>query len=209
MMTELNLWQPLKVYLAARFERQEEMRGYRTTLENLGHVVTSRWLDQKMRDEEVGLASIEAAIAAENDIEDILTSDVIICFTEDYRKKFPRGGRHVELGISIGLRLNGYGPTIFLIGSNENVFHNAREIDGHFLTWQSLVDTLQKTSPLHGSSSEGNSCGAHPWHKSSAVHRSRYPHPLWGSGSGTIIDLAMEQLDQALGQTEEGKNEKL
>ena len=35
-----------KVYLAARYSRNEEMRGVRDVLEVLGYEVTSRWIDQ-------------------------------------------------------------------------------------------------------------------------------------------------------------------
>ena len=34
-----------RIYLAARYDRQAELRGYREQLMGAGHVVTSRWLD--------------------------------------------------------------------------------------------------------------------------------------------------------------------
>ena len=38
-----------KVYLAARYSRNAEMRMVRDVLEGLGHTVTSRWIDQPRR----------------------------------------------------------------------------------------------------------------------------------------------------------------
>lgn len=35
-----------RIYLAARYSRNAEMRGVRDVLEGLGHKVTSRWIDQ-------------------------------------------------------------------------------------------------------------------------------------------------------------------
>ena len=37
----------LKVYLAARYNRRDEMRGRRKDLHAVGIQVTSRWLDEK------------------------------------------------------------------------------------------------------------------------------------------------------------------
>ena len=36
----------MKVYLAARYSRNAEMRGVRDVLQGLGYKVTSRWIDQ-------------------------------------------------------------------------------------------------------------------------------------------------------------------
>ena len=35
----------MKIYLAAKYSRMEELREYRNQLIALGHTVTSRWLD--------------------------------------------------------------------------------------------------------------------------------------------------------------------
>lgn len=35
----------MKIYLAARFSRNDEMRGVRDVLETMGHQITSRWID--------------------------------------------------------------------------------------------------------------------------------------------------------------------
>lgn len=34
----------MRIYLAARYSRREELLGYRADLEAAGHIVTSRWL---------------------------------------------------------------------------------------------------------------------------------------------------------------------
>jgi len=35
----------MKIYLAARYSRREELAAYRTELEALGHTVQARWLN--------------------------------------------------------------------------------------------------------------------------------------------------------------------
>lgn len=189
----MDLWRPARIYLAARYSRKDELRGYREDIQKLGHEVTSRWLDSKEAID-LDMSSLEACIAANTDVEDILGSDVLVLFTENPKVGIPRGGRLTELGIAIGLRLNGLGPSIFLVGEKENVFMNLQEIDGRFNTWASLVDALQKASLCHGESKDGRWCGLHPWHMASSIHREDFPHPL--AGVDSVVDACLEELER-------------
>lgn len=113
--------EPCPVYLAARYSRREELCGYRSDLEALGFTVTSRWLNGNHQVDEQGL-STEAGRAererfAREDYEDVRAADLVIAFTEQPRQTNSRGGRHVELGIAIGL-----GTPILIVGPRENVF---------------------------------------------------------------------------------------
>ena len=113
----------MKVYLASRYSRFQEMQAYRNQLEALfGHTVTSRWINGDHQIDDAGL-SLQAKEAertrfAEEDVADLLAADCVVSFTEAPRSTNSRGGRHVEFGIALGL-----GKHVFVVGHRENVFH--------------------------------------------------------------------------------------
>src|SRR4051812_16025064 len=137
----------VKVYLAARYSRREELCGYRAQLEAHGFVVTSRWLngqhqldaagapigDQGEQLVEGGEGREAAALRrrfCEEDVTDVLDADILISFTEEPRKPSSnRGGRHVEFGIALGVNrsLLAHGDVpqfrLITIGHRENIFH--------------------------------------------------------------------------------------
>ncbi len=112
----------MKVYLAARYSRREELCGYRARLEEMGHEVTSRWLhgQHQALDEELVTRPELAGRLAADDVEDIEDCQMLVAFTEVPRAGPTRGGRHVEFGIALQLR-----PVIaaVVVGPVENVFH--------------------------------------------------------------------------------------
>lgn len=127
----------MKIYLASRYSRRLELCGYRAQLEASGHVVTSRWLNgnhqvsdsgtpigdsgESLVEGDDGSTSQRAAQLrshfAQEDFEDVKACHVLVAFTEPPRSGFSRGGRHVELGIALGL-----GKQILVIGYRENIF---------------------------------------------------------------------------------------
>jgi nucleoside 2-deoxyribosyltransferase len=111
----------MKVYLAARFSRLEELLGYKAELRRLGIEVTSRWLLGGHEwvgtaDEEIPVE--ELARFAADDIADLEEADVLICFTESPRSGPARGGRHVEFGYALAI-----GKPTIVVGHRENVFY--------------------------------------------------------------------------------------
>jgi hypothetical protein len=107
----------MRVYLASRFGRRYELRKYRQDLEDLGHIVTSRWLDASGEDPEA------LGLCAQEDLIDIVTADIIVNFTEEPRGD-SRGGRHCEFGI--GLALN---KQLVIIGPREHAFHFLPQVE--------------------------------------------------------------------------------
>jgi hypothetical protein len=112
----------MKIYLASRYSRREELCGYRSELEAMGHEVTSRWLNGNHQIDDAGL-SLEAAAAertrfAQEDWDDLMAADCCISFTEAPRSSNSRGGRHVEFGAAMAA-----GKVCVVIGPRENVFH--------------------------------------------------------------------------------------
>lgn len=137
----------MRIYLASRYSRREELCGYRTFLEAAGHSVTSRWLNGKHQiandgapigdDGEALVEHGQGAKAhalrmmfAEEDLEDVRVADLVVCFTEQPRSGHSRGGRHVEFGYALGL-----GKKIAVVGPRENLFCWCEEII-HFDTWE-------------------------------------------------------------------------
>lgn len=127
----------MKIYLASRYGRREELCGYRTQLEAMGHAVTARWLNgdhqvsddgRPLRDSGEALVEGDDGSASEaaarlrshfatEDLLDVLACDLFIAFTEPPRSSASRGGRHVELGFALALE-----KTIIVVGHRENIF---------------------------------------------------------------------------------------
>lgn len=151
----------MKIYLAARYSRREELCGYRDELTNLGHNVQARWLNgehQLANDGtpigENGEALVEGTLRsgeslsereqseraaalrqqfATNDWEDVNEAECVISFTEPPRSKANRGGRHVEYGIALA-----NGVRVIVIGYRENIFHWLPQVE-FYPTWEEFL----------------------------------------------------------------------
>jgi hypothetical protein len=132
----------MKFYLAARYSKHPEMQGVRDVLREMGHEVTSRWVD--LHTDVTGdhsqsftrkILNTQPEICAPiglHDLEDIRAADAIIFFSEDGAPGM-KGGRFVEWGYAYAL-----GKRMILVGSRENVFHTLPEVE-IFETWSRLV----------------------------------------------------------------------
>jgi hypothetical protein len=129
-----------KIYLAARYSRNDEMRGVRDVLEVLGFEVTSRWID--LHPDVVGdfSSSFDAttlnetpelcAPLGQHDLDDIDRADWVVNFTCGTGGK---GGRHVEFGYGMAK-----GKRLFVVGPREHVFHTSTKVE-HYPSWRTLV----------------------------------------------------------------------
>lgn len=110
----------MKLYLAAAFQRQAEIDGYRQRLTAAGHTVTSRWTDPAQRHH--GLLDVPDATPddiiqwARDDFDDLEAAEAVVNFTGS--GPIATGGRHVEFGMALAFEKH-----IYLIGPRENVFH--------------------------------------------------------------------------------------
>lgn len=125
----------MKVYLAARYSRREQLKELAAELERMGHTVTSRWLETEWvnRPDQSSAAPPEyrqkyAAI----DLEDVRAADVVISFTESPGDG-SRGGRHVEFGYALAL-----GKRMIVVGHRENLFHEHPTVEFFGSTWDML-----------------------------------------------------------------------
>jgi len=130
----------MRVYLASRYGRREELCGYRGILMAQGVEVGARWLDgehqltpvsQHLGNE--GAALIESQGQGHDalrqwfalqDLEDIVACSTVISFTEPPGTKATRGGRHVEFGYALAL-----GKRMMVVGPRENLFHWAPGVE--------------------------------------------------------------------------------
>lgn len=146
----------MRIYLAARYSRREELCGYREQLRAIGHTVQAVWLDGKHQISDEGAPIGDAGEAlvegddgstslrsealrrqfAVDDRRDVLNCDLLIAFTEPPRSNASRGGRHVELGIAIGRM-----KRIMIVGPRENIFCWLDEIE-HFESWDAFLATI-------------------------------------------------------------------
>ena len=131
----------MKIYLAARYSRQRELLGYATELLDLGHQITSRWIQGNHQVTDAELSELEFAVVkrmqfASEDLEDLLLADYCISFTEPPRSNASRGGRHVEFGLALGTA-----KRVLVVGHRENVFHCLPAVE-FFATWPEARDAL-------------------------------------------------------------------
>jgi hypothetical protein len=146
----------MKIYLAARYSRRLELCGYREQLQAAGHHVTSRWLNGSHQISDAGIplgdageslvecdsgvdsqeaARLRARFAVE-DFVDVRNAELLIAFTEPPRSGPTRGGRHVELGLAIGMA-----KPVIIVGHRENIFCWLPPV-GFFPTWGACIAAL-------------------------------------------------------------------
>lgn len=114
----------MKIYLAARFGRWEELEKYAADLVALGHTVTSRWhrreYAQMNAQNDADHTHEQGQAWANEDLEDIRQADLMISFTEkSLSATGSRGGRHVEFGVALALN-----KVVCIVGPREHVFHH-------------------------------------------------------------------------------------
>ena len=131
-----------KFYLAARYARRDELKGYAAALEAIkGVEVTSRWLqeeaplDSNMGDHKIEFYKDTAAI----DIEDIDRAHAVVFFSEDPLVGVPRGGRHFEMGYA-----HAKGKSVYVIGVKENVFHYRARVY-HYDTFEKFLKVIKSS----------------------------------------------------------------
>jgi hypothetical protein len=134
----------MKIYLAARYSRNDEMRGVRDVLQAFGHEVTSRWIDQhggnlleSIVAEKLNAEPGDCSKYALIDIADLEAAEVVISFTS--AEGGGKGGRHIEFGLALGL-----GKRLVVVGPRENVFHTLPQVEW-YPDWPRFV--MAWTSP--------------------------------------------------------------
>ena len=109
----------MKVYLAAAFSRQNEIKEIARQLRNLGVEVTSRWLDAETIYKKPTRLRTEDAFT---DIRDLRAADILIRFTDSVDgnsvpSRLISCARMFEFGMAWER-----GMPIFVVGGTQNVF---------------------------------------------------------------------------------------
>ena len=131
----------IKIYLASRYSRFQEMQNYRASLRSWGYEVTSRWINGDHQSSEAAILATDRASQEERvrfateDLADLQAADWVISFTEEPRATNSRGGRHVEFGIALAAR-----KRCIVIGPRENVFHCLPQVRW-FPTWEAFASS--------------------------------------------------------------------
>lgn len=130
----------MKVYIAARYERREEMLDHARGLDTLGHVSTARWLngEHESLDNVPGWGG-RAAEFALDDQRDIFAADWLVMFTDPPGTP-ERGGRHVEFGYALALTELG-AWRVAIVGEPENIFHWLPRVH-QFATWGEFIENI-------------------------------------------------------------------
>lgn len=102
----------MKFYLAARYTRIKEMQGIAKRLTEMGHIVTSRWIEGTHDWD--GVDQQRGQQLALDDLEDLLSANQVIVFTPGGT----RGGMHYEFGYA-----QAYGIACVIVGPRQNIFH--------------------------------------------------------------------------------------
>ncbi len=130
----------MKIYLCAAYPRWRTLVDYRGQLEDLGHVVTSRWLnaggaltDDGVRPEGTVQQRADFAVM---DLHDLLGADCLITLTEPPGSPYTRGGRHVEFGVALAAS-----KRLIVVGPRENVFHCLKGVE-QYDTWDAALGRL-------------------------------------------------------------------
>lgn len=138
----------MKIYLASRYSRREELNRRWHWLEYAGFEVTSRWLlgDHQVSDSGLSeeAAPEERERFAQEDWDDLAAADICISFTEEPRSGHSRGGRRVEFGAALAM-----GKRCIVIGPRENVFHCLPSVEVYPL-WDLALTRLWFMSPARG-----------------------------------------------------------
>lgn len=130
----------MKIYLASRYSRRDEMRGIASRLRAVGHEITSRWLETDWVNRSAdGVSMAPPEYRAEYaviDLADVAAAECVVNFTEPELPNPGRGGRHVEFGYGLAL-----GKRVLVVGHRENLFHEHPSVE-FFTCTEEAVATL-------------------------------------------------------------------
>ena len=123
----------MRIYLAGRHNRRDELRRCADDLRKMGHEVTARWLEE--HHQAPGPLDHPAwATIAQEDVEDVSAADTVIGFAEPERGG--GGGRHVEFGMGLA-----QGKRMLVVGNAEHLFHTLPAVQ-IFNAWSDALHAL-------------------------------------------------------------------
>lgn len=119
---------PLKIYIAAAWHRQAEMRLVAEQLKAAGFIITSRWLHEVPATGSKLKRERSKRMWAYRDIADVRKADVLVRFTDDLSgsvvpAQWATGSRMFEMGLAYERKM-----IIVVVGGCQPVFDYCREV---------------------------------------------------------------------------------
>ena len=127
----------MKIYIAASFTSRPRLRPIRDRLWEFGHEVTSTWLDEVAKPENMTGNEFFKKLAIK-DISELKSANLVIV---DLLDPSTSGGRDTELGIALGSFAS---KQIYLVGKPTSVFHQL--VDQTFENWDGCLEVLKETT---------------------------------------------------------------
>ena len=124
----------MKIYIAASFTSRNRLRPIRDKLWEMGHEVTSTWLDEVAKPDPMTQNEFYKKLALK-DITELRTANLVIV---DLLDPSTSGGRDTELGLALGCFQS---KQIYLVGEPASVFHQLS--DKMFSNWEHLLLYLE------------------------------------------------------------------
>lgn len=126
----------MRVYLASRFQRREELLEYRKQIVSNGHEVDCRWLTDPLHRVDVDVLSENSrrfnAELAFHDLDDLARADAILFFSPGGT----RGGCHVEFGYAMATL-----KRLIWVGPFQHVFSYLPAVE-QFNTFEECMDKV-------------------------------------------------------------------
>jgi nucleoside 2-deoxyribosyltransferase len=132
----------MKIYIAACFAQQAEVRIKADELKALGHECTSRWRYEPSTggDGSEPEHAAHYADAALCDLEDVNSADTFVLLTSATSRS---GGKHVETGYALARE-----KRVIIVGRRaENVFHWL--VAEHYESWDKFLEALCQQQPTN------------------------------------------------------------
>ena len=119
----------MKLYIASH--SQEEARKIAVMCINMGHQITSRWLQEDFS-KTSHYADADKCLIADNDYDEVTKADALVLLSSPYRVP---GGKFIEAGIALGqLKM------VYVIGARENILLYHTRVE----QFVSIEDLLKK-----------------------------------------------------------------
>lgn len=129
----------MKIYTAGSFVSRDRLRPIRDRLWAMGHEVTSTWLDEVAKPENMTQDEFYKKLAMK-DVAELLSADMVIV---DLIDPSSSGGRDTELGLALGSFAK---KQVYLVGTLKSVFHQLA--DKNYPSWEQLLNEFPNGKEL-------------------------------------------------------------
>lgn len=133
----------MKCYTAATFAEQARIRGHKEQLIQLGHTITSTWLEESLfvRPEGMQEETFERKMAMK-DLQEVAMAD---CFILDVENPSRTAGKMVETGFALAKH-----KLVYVVGKAPPHSIFLLLADKHFDTWDELFEHFKTHHRIEG-----------------------------------------------------------